>query len=233
MKLGKYQHSKTGKYYQIVGMVKHSAYISLLILFAIRLPVFAQDATPTPTPTGCWDPPPGGSVELKSASASGTHEITLTWTDATDPVSYYLLSYGLAPGEYIYGNPNLGGQGTTSYTVGGLTTGKTYYFVVRAGNGCTPGTFSNELSAVAGETLTSQPEADRPLDETPTPTPESPTATPTPTPVPEVLAAETSSTGGSNPLVSYIMLGVTALGVVCAIIGAIMYVVSRTASNSH
>lgn len=194
---------------------------SLFIFFAIQAPVFAQTETPTPTPSsGCWDPAPGGSVELKTASPSGAHDITLTWTDASDPVSYYLLSYGIAPGQYIYGNPNVGGQGTTSYTVGGLTTGKQYYFVVRAGNGCTPGTFSNELFAVAGQTPTPTPApADTP---TPTPTPESPTDTPTPTPAPEVLAAETSPTTGSNSPVRYIMLGVTALGVVCALVGAFL-----------
>jgi hypothetical protein len=214
MKLGKYQH---------LGLF---ACISLLIFFAVQVPVFAQTETPmpTPTPTGCWDPAPGGSVELKTASPSGTHDITLTWTEATDPVSYYLLSYGLAAGQYIYGNPNIGGQGTTTYTVGGLTTGKKYYFVVRAGNGCTPGTFSDELSAIAGEipTPTPQPEADRPLDETPTP--EIPTPTPTPTPIPEVLAAEsTPPTGSSNSFVSHIMLGATAFGVVCAVIGAFLW----------
>lgn len=207
------------------------AYILFLIFFAVRVPVLADD-TPTPTPSsGCWDPPPGGSVELKTASSSGEHNITLTWTDASDPVSYYLLSYGLAPGEYIYGNPNIGGQGITSYTVGGLATGTKYYFVVRAGNGCTPGNFSNELSAIAGETPTPTP---APTDTpTPTPTPESPTPTATSTSVPEVLAAETSSTTGSNSLVSYIMLGATAVGVICAIIGALIYLASRTASNSR
>jgi hypothetical protein len=213
--------------------------LALVLTFAV--PVFAQDATPTPA-SGCWDPPPGGSVELTTASPSGEHNITLTWTDAVDPVSYYLLSYGLAPGQYIYGNPDLGGQGTTSYTVGGLTTGKTYYFVVRAGNGCTPGTFSNELSAVAGETPTpaspASPNRGEPAggptpESTDTPTPEPPTPTLTPTPEPEVLAAETSSTTGSNSFLSYIMLGATALGVVCAIIGAIIYLVSRTASSSR
>lgn len=194
--------------------------IVLLAFFFVCVPVFAQ--TPTPTPTGCWDPAPGGSVELTTASPSGEHDIVLGWTDAPDPVSYYLLTYGMEPGKYIYGNPNMGGQGTTSYTVGGLTKGKTYYFVVRAGNGCTAGTFSNELSAVAGETPTPTPAPTDIPTPTPTPTLASPTDGPTPTPIQEVLAAETSSTTGSNSLLNYIMLGATVFGIFFALVSAVL-----------
>jgi len=112
---------------------------------------------PTSTPlsqSGCKDQSPGGSVRLTSATPIGAHSIKLTWTEASNPVSYYLLSYGVESGQYIYGNPNVGGQGTTTYTVNGLATGKRYYFIVRAGNGCAPGSFSNELSAVAGSNIT-------------------------------------------------------------------------------
>lgn len=102
------------------------------------------------TTVGCYDPPPGSSPRLTSAVAKGSSQIVLTWTDAANPVTRYLLSYGLAQGQYIYGNPNIGGQGTTSYTVGSLSPGKKYYFVIQAINGCTPGNFSNEVSAIAG-----------------------------------------------------------------------------------
>jgi hypothetical protein len=47
----------------------------------------------------------------------------------------------------LWGNPNIGGRGTKSFVVQNLSGGKTYYFKVRAGNGCQPGDFSNELSA--------------------------------------------------------------------------------------
>ena len=59
--------------------------------------------------------------------------------------------------SYIYGNPNIGSQGTTSYTVGSLSSGKKYYFVVKAINGCTPGSFSNEVSTIAGESVVNTP----------------------------------------------------------------------------
>lgn len=105
----------------------------------------------------CSDTAPGSIPHLISAVGNGTNQVTLTWTDATDPVSYYLLAYGTASGQYIYGNPNIGGQGATSYTIGSLTAGKTYYFAIRAVNGCTSGAFSNEISAIAGGTPTPTP----------------------------------------------------------------------------
>jgi len=102
----------------------------------------------------CNDTAPGSAPKLISAAAISTSQITLKWEEAADPVTYYLVSYGTSPGNYIYGNPNVGGDGTTSYTVGSLAAGKKYYFAVRAGNGCTPGAFSSELSATALTTNT-------------------------------------------------------------------------------
>lgn len=101
------------------------------------------------SPTTCSDTPPSTAPILTSAVA-GVNSVTLTWTSAGEPVSYYLIAYGTNPGSYQYGNPNVGGKGTTSYTVTGLSGGTTYYFVVRAGNGCAPGPFSNELTSTPG-----------------------------------------------------------------------------------
>jgi hypothetical protein len=158
----------------------------------------------TPTPSSCNDQAPA-TPQLTSAVANNDNQITLTWTDAADPVSYYLISYGLTSGQYIYGNPNVGGQGTTSYTVNNLAAGTTYYFVVRAVNGCTPGSSSNEVSATttggviaATPTPVSSVEAASDTniqnDITPTDTP-TPTVTPTATPTPApTLVAGTSKT---------------------------------------
>lgn len=87
-----------------------------------------------------------GSPTLFSA-LGGINGVALKWTEATDPLTYYLITYGTKPGAQTYGNPNIGGKGTTGYTVSGLSGGITYYFQVRAGNGCAPGDFSNEISA--------------------------------------------------------------------------------------
>jgi len=98
------------------------------------------------TSSVCNDTAPSSAPTLVSAVA-GTNSVTLTWTPAGNPKTYYLVAYGTSSGNYIYGNPNVGGSNTTSYTVNNLSGGTTYYFVVRAGNGCMPGPFSNQLSA--------------------------------------------------------------------------------------
>lgn len=102
----------------------------------------------------CSDTKPGSAPKLTSA-VSGVNSVTLSWSEAVSPVTYYLVTYGTASGAQTYGNPNVGGAGTSSYTVNNLSGGTTYYFRVRAGNGCMPGDYSNELSASPrGESVT-------------------------------------------------------------------------------
>lgn len=100
----------------------------------------------------CRDAKPGSAPTLVSALA-GEYMVTLTWSKATDPVTYYLIAYGTEKGKVQFGNPNAGDKNTLSYTVKNLSAGITYYFKVRAGNNCMPGDFSNELSATPFGTL--------------------------------------------------------------------------------
>ncbi|MEK7534769.1 MAG: lamin tail domain-containing protein [Patescibacteria group bacterium] len=102
----------------------------------------------------CNEAKPGSAPTFLLAKA-GVNRITLNWTKALDPVTYYLVAYGTSSGFYQFGNPDIGGRDITSYTVYDLSGGTRYYFRVRAGNGCAPGDFSNELSAIpAGLTRT-------------------------------------------------------------------------------
>ena len=98
-----------------------------------------------PANNQCTDTPPASAPILNSITA-GLNSVTLSWTEGLGPISYYLIAYGDQSGLYQYGNPNIGGQGTISYTINDLFPNQIYYFVVRAGNGCAPGPFSNELS---------------------------------------------------------------------------------------
>lgn len=52
--------------------------------------------------------------------------------------------------ELVYGSPNIGSKGTTTYTIDHLEVGKRYYFNIKAINECEPGDFSNTVSIVVG-----------------------------------------------------------------------------------
>lgn len=115
----------------------------------VTTPSSGSQALSTASAPSCGDSKPGSAPKLLSAVAS-TNSVNLTWDSASGPVTYYLVNYSRTAGKFEYGNPNVGGAGTTSYTVGGLSGGQTYYFKVRAGNGCAPGDYSNEISATPG-----------------------------------------------------------------------------------
>ena len=105
----------------------------------------------------CSDEAPGSAPTLISATA-GVNSVTLVWTEAKDPITYYLVAFGTNSAADQYGNPNVGGKGTNTYTISGLSGGTMYYFKVRAGNGCMPSPFSNIISAIpAGEFISGIP----------------------------------------------------------------------------
>ncbi|MBI4091609.1 MAG: fibronectin type III domain-containing protein [Candidatus Levybacteria bacterium] len=108
-----------------------------------------------------------GSAPILTAAVPSDRSVSLTWVEAQDPITYYLVAYGTSPNGIEYGAPNIGGRGTTSFTVSELTNGVKYYFRVRAVNGCKPGKFSNKLSAVPGTQLGTVPGTQKTLSKGP------------------------------------------------------------------
>jgi len=181
--------------------------------------------SPSPTPIGTCNDAVPVAPQITSAEAGDAHSVVLTWNAVAAPVSYYLVSYGTTSGSYIYGNPNVGN--VTSYTVGSLSTGKTYYFAVKAVNGCMPSAYSNEMSGAAGVSVS-----------TPTPTistdasgtdasttdqtnqddvtNQTISTTPTPTEGPPITPAPKSESASAGRMIIYTIIGL--LLVVSAIV---------------
>jgi hypothetical protein len=108
-----------------------------------------------PAPT-CNDTAPT-SIPQNFSATSGQNSVTLRWDKPGGVFTYYLIAFGDNQNADKYGNPNIGGPDTISYTVNGLSSGTTYYFKIRTGNGCAPGNFSNILSATPGGQVLQNP----------------------------------------------------------------------------
>jgi len=110
--------------------------------------------TPTPTPVPgvvlgagvsapvCTDTKPGTPAGL-TVTILGAGSVRLIWTAPLQPYTYFLIAYSDNPNSPKWGNPNVGNVNT--YTVSGLGSG-TYWFWLRAGNGCMPGAFAGPVS---------------------------------------------------------------------------------------
>ncbi|HSX48930.1 MAG TPA: SH3 domain-containing protein [Candidatus Saccharimonadales bacterium] len=141
-----------------------------------------------PSPT-CTDSAPSGTPVITSTLPLDPNTLKIIFTKVS-PVSYYSLRYGDISGNYKYGVASFGDSNSTSYNVGLLTPNTTYYFQIRAGNGCTVGSWSSEVSGKtssgSGTTQTTTPVVTAPVPST--------TKIPNPTPTP------TPTTGGTGPL---------------------------------
>lgn len=83
-----------------------------------------------------------------SAKAGAGGTVNLSW-GKTENAGSWTVAYGVAPHTYIYGISNFGNGDSRSIQVKSLP-GGTYYFAMRANNGCMPGPFSNEWKVVVG-----------------------------------------------------------------------------------
>ena len=134
--------------------------------FTLEMTASTETPTPTPTPTPTSSPSSStstsngwaapictankpGSAPIITSTVSRDNSVTLTWSKAGNPVTKYLVAYGTKSGSIEYGNPNVGDENTTNYTIKGLSGGTKYYFKIKAINDCMPGDWSNEVSATA------------------------------------------------------------------------------------
>lgn len=130
-------------------------------VFDLTLGFWATEAVPTPTPTPsggggggitgggvsaspCSDTKPGVPTGLTAVVGPGTGQVSLSWIAPSPPYTYFLVAYSdNSSWPPKWGNPDVGN--VTSYIVSGLGSG-TYWFWLRAGNGCMPGDFTGPVS---------------------------------------------------------------------------------------
>lgn len=95
----------------------------------------------------CTDSSPGSTAPwIYSASVFESNSILLKYTDWSTNKTEFVIEYGLESGKYIYSAIGISPT-STSHVIGSLNLNTTYYFRIRAGNGCATGAWSNELSA--------------------------------------------------------------------------------------
>lgn len=95
----------------------------------------------------CTDISPGSTAPwIYSASVFESNSILLKYTDWSTNKTEFVIEYGLESGKYIYSAIGISPT-STSHVIGSLNLNTTYYFRIRAGNGCATGAWSNELSA--------------------------------------------------------------------------------------
>ena len=115
-----------------------------------------KTTTPSSNPTSskkskkCRDQAPGKTPPLiYSAVSNNSHSVLLSFSPADEPVEKYVIQYGTKPDSYPHEIKNLGvnSRDTMTYLVNMLSPNTTYYFRIKAVNGCASGKWSNTISA--------------------------------------------------------------------------------------
>jgi len=86
-------------------------------------------------------------ITVKASNKRG--EVEVFWSD-TERATGWTLMYGIKSGKYIYGVSDFGDNQSRSIKVGMLKVGRTYYFSIKANNGCMPGPESAEWQIRVG-----------------------------------------------------------------------------------
>jgi hypothetical protein len=108
----------------------------------------APSSRASPAPSSCHQTPPGTTAPwLYAAVPQDAYAILLSFTDASPPFDHYSLRYGTASGNDQFGVDRFGSVGARTELVSDLSPSTTYFFSLRAGNGCATGPWSNEIAA--------------------------------------------------------------------------------------
>jgi len=101
-----------------------------------------------PGPPACNDSKPSSIPNLFQVDTTKT-TAKLFFTPVNNNISYYYIAYGFWEGDERFGVSFDKGyyNGVIDYTINKLSPNTTYYFKVRAGNGCATGDWSNWRAA--------------------------------------------------------------------------------------
>jgi hypothetical protein len=140
--------SKTYSWVATFNPLAGNEFQGLKTKFDFNIYFTCESSSPGTTSTGgsttlqaCSEPTPGAPSGLNAVLGASPGQVNLSWTAPTTPPSYtyFLVAYSDSSSwPPKWGNPNVGSG--TSYTVSGLGSGS-YWFWVRAGNGCQPGPY--------------------------------------------------------------------------------------------
>lgn len=147
-------------YYFILNAFQGSTFVASLGPIAVT----AASGTVAPTPVAMaapapvtaalpavnpWVANPTFGFQAVTGAQSGT--VTLSWVDSTNLANSYSVMYGLTPNQNIYGVLNIpeGPGGVTSFKIGALASGTTYYFTLVSWQNGTFVKASNPVWAVA------------------------------------------------------------------------------------
>jgi len=95
----------------------------------------------------CDKTAPSSAPLLWGATTKGANSILLQFGSVSGSVDNYALEFGTEPGKYLWGATAIGNESSREYLVKSLSANTTYYFRIRAGNGCATGDWSKEISA--------------------------------------------------------------------------------------
>lgn len=111
----------------------------------------ASLGTSTPTVPLCGAVKPSGVPDLFQIDTTNNQAV-LYFSPTTSNVNKYAVVYGHESGQELFGAEFDHGEsgGVVSYRIDHLNPNTTYYFKVRAGNGCMPGEWSNEMRITTG-----------------------------------------------------------------------------------